>query len=598
MRVSDKNPIVLAVESGAPGPRGTVRVAADGLSAIVDPASGRVSDVAVRSDDAPASSAIEWPITDAATVLSGGRQAFVDGLSDAAGEPCVKILQELRPPGQGVRETKLPPLRFPAGHGRLSVMSPLEEDGEHALRFVLADERRAYMVIQRPPPAVATAVPVPGATHALVHGSRGFAVGPTRALVSADGGASWSDIPPPRGFAAAVAALARPQDAHLLVSPFGAGVGELVRVGWGPPEPPPPDGPPPGATPVPLEDREDPAPALVCTSAGPSASPPPKGKRVDVLLQRALGAELARLGATGHPTITQGDAAGFTPSIAFSFDDTARVWVAGWLDSFDLGAAPRTWSTSTPAWATSTPWLTLLASQGGRALIEIVAGDHRMLVRVDPPATTETAETTKAAANQGELGAAAARRGPLAWVDGGELVLCRWGEGPRVVLPFPGSNTLVSAEDPVPGGIVIRTLDPAFGAYRLLPYPAPGAPVAPPNLDGWTRFDARLRAPRPPPRVRQEALRRERPRARPPAPRAHRRHRPAHRRGGDLRAAPDRQGGVRRVGVGALRRGRRADVPARGSGGGEGGGRGRGGAAAGVRVALRGGGKTAADVLS
>ncbi len=234
---------------------------------------------------------------------------------------------------------------------------------------------------------------------------------------------------------------------------------------------------------------EDTAPVLVCATAGPTKRAPPKAKPAADLLTAAVGAALKALGARGDVSITAAPPGSFVTSIAFAHDDDAHVWAAGWLDGFDIGAVPHTWSAAAPPWATESASLSTLASTGGKALLAIGSGDRTMLVRVEPDGAYETAEVPTFSM-QGQLGIAAARRGPFAWIDGSDLVLWRWGEGPHRVLTFAGAAANLSAEDPVPGGLVIRALDPSLGVYRILPYPAPGERLPPLGLDGWTRFDA------------------------------------------------------------------------------------------------------------
>ena len=298
MRGSEQNPFVLAVDDGGEAPHGMVRVGADGLVALVDIGRARLTDVAA-GDNNWSSEATRRPSPGdhPMSALSGGRQATVQGVWDDGGEPHVEVYQR-----GGI--VKHPSVRFPGAHGKISLLCPIEEDKDHALHFVLGDENGAYVVIQRSAAVPAAAIAIPGARYALLHGAHGIAVGPGRALVSADGGATWSDVPPPRGLDEEVAALAASPGTDMVVSAYGARVGNLVRVGWGPAEPPPPGGPPEGVVPVPDGGPEETAPALVCADGRPlegraaeaqGRRRPPQGRR----RRRAEGARRER-GRLGH----------------------------------------------------------------------------------------------------------------------------------------------------------------------------------------------------------------------------------------------------------------------------------------------------------
>ncbi len=484
MRGSEQNPFVLAIDDGGAEAGGRVHVSADGLVALVDIAHTRVTGVAGGDKSwGTDTSTRPAPGDHVTSGLSGGRQATVQGIWDDAGEPHVEVSQR-----SGT--VKHPLIFFAKGHGKLSLLSPIEEDKDHALHFVLGDENGAYVVIQRSAAVPAAAIPIPGARYALLHGAHGIAVGPGHVLVSSDGGATWADVPPPRGLDQEVAALGKSAGADIVVSPYGARVGNLVRVGWGPAEPSPPEGPPESVVAVPDDGPEPAAPTLVCTTPGHSPGAPPGAQSIDALLKAAVGAALKASGASADVLVTAGPAGSFVTSIAFAHDDAAHVWAAGWLDKFDIGAVPRTWSAPAPPWASENASLTTLAYKGGKALLSIASSDRTMLVRVEPDGAYETAEVPSALSIQNQIGVAAARRGPLAWIEGSDLMLWQWGEDPRSVLTFAGAAANLSAEDPVPRGLVIRELDPGFGVYRILPYPAPGERLAPLGLEGWTRFDA------------------------------------------------------------------------------------------------------------
>ena len=491
MRVSEQNPLALAVDTGVTDSGGMARVQDNRVRARVDVRTGRVVDVEGVDPSARAlePDIVRWPEPRyQQTVLSNGKRAWVAGLggNDPETEPHVEIQAK----GQN---KKLPPVRFSDPHERLQVMSPIEEDAEHGLHFVLADQHRAFMVIQRPPSEPATAVPIPGASWALVHRAHGFAVGSGHALVTSDGGASWSDIPLPPGLAEVIDARDT-EWVPMAVSAFGARIGDFIRVGWGPPEPPPPPGPPADVTPVPpAEPAGSGETALSCTSGSSTKGPPPSSAQARTVLADAVTSVLKRLGGTGYPSFGLGNPGSFQPSAVFAHDERLRVWVTGWIDSRVIGATPHVWTSAPPAWATPNAWLDTLTASEGHAAFSIESGDRTLLVRVEPDGTADTAEVARTSGVlnlQGESGVGAARRGPMAWIDGGKLMLWPWGEPPRAALSIPGAVSLLSTGDPVPGGFPVIAIERGFGAYALLPLPGPGGSFAPPGVDGWTRFDA------------------------------------------------------------------------------------------------------------
>ena len=185
--------------------------------------------------------------------------------------------------GPDGKERHLAPIAFAPSRGYGRVQSPIEEDADRSLRFVIEDGDGPFAVVVPSSREGAQAHRVPDAVVARLHAGRGIAVGEGRVLASLDGGASWTAVPasPAVLEAASRVAAAYEDPGQLAVSEGGAKVGSVLRIGWGPSDAAPPAAPAVDqvATPLILEPAQ-PAPsaphqALTCTSQGPVTGTPP-----------------------------------------------------------------------------------------------------------------------------------------------------------------------------------------------------------------------------------------------------------------------------------------------------------------------------------
>src|SRR5262249_39744598 len=126
--------------------------------------------------------------------------------------------------GPDGKEHHLAPISFTPSRGYARAQSPIEEDSDRTLRFVVEDGEGPYAIAVAPARAGGPARRIPDAIAARLHAGRGIAVGDGHVLASLDGGATWSEVPATAAVleAASIASGAYEDPGQLAVSELGA----------------------------------------------------------------------------------------------------------------------------------------------------------------------------------------------------------------------------------------------------------------------------------------------------------------------------------------------------------------------------------------
>ncbi len=248
-----------------------LRVSPSGGAMLLAPCSNDEAGAAcVRQPDGKWKTiAVEGDLTErGAGPLADGRVAFLRGMfdNDEAPEPApeggIKPTAAAAAPsadeenahskrlhvsivGLDGKEHHLAPIGFSPVRGYVRVQSPIEEDTDRTLRFVIEDGEGPFAVVVPPGSESPQVHRIPDAVAARLHAGRGIAVGEGRVLASLDGGATWSEVPaaPPVLEAVTLAAATYEDAGELAVSELGAKVGSMLRLGWGPSDALPEAGP-------------------------------------------------------------------------------------------------------------------------------------------------------------------------------------------------------------------------------------------------------------------------------------------------------------------------------------------------------------------
>jgi hypothetical protein len=463
------------------------------------------------------------PIEHGAGPLADGRVAFVRGLDEgdlpegqeggpaAAEREWTPAIVTIDKSGS---ERRLSPLTFTDRPSpRLAVVSPIEEDEDHTLRFVLSDnEDGLFAVVQPPAREGASPQRLARVAYARIHAGRGIAVGDGRVVASPDGGGTWTEIAIPERARRAltdIGATYFDEPGTFMVSEVGAKLDTQLRLGWGPGEPPsePKVAEPSAklaARPLPPVAPEK---VLTCSSAaGAAPGTPPllgpteigslffkgkppkseKGKRVIV-----SNASPGRAGMLDTVAVLE-EQGSDKPG------DLPKTWTLRWMDPAEVGAKPRSWSGAPPK---GTPWgssLRMAAASGGRAFFSLRAGGKYVLLRVKPAGGVETAEVNYERVPSGDVMFGSDAGEPIVWLHESSVVVWRLGEAPRIIanVGVRGAGMLGQpSRDGVP--ILLSFNDVAL--VSTLPIPAlPKAaapsktdatalppPIPPLSLDSW-----------------------------------------------------------------------------------------------------------------
>lgn len=456
--------------------------------------------------------------------LADGRVALVRGLDEgdlAEGDPNGPAAEREWSPtivtiDKSGQERRLASLSFTEPPSpRLSAVSPIEEDVDHTLRFVLADNDGAlYSVVQPAGREETSPQRLPRVAHARIHAGKGIAVGEGRVIASPDGGGTWTEVAMPERARRAltdIGATYFEEPGTLMVSEVGAKLDTQLRLGWGPGEPAPePKVSEPSAKlaarPLPPVAPEK---VLHCSSAGGVApgSPP------------LLGAsEIANFFYKGKPPKSEkgkrvnlstfgGGRAGMLDTIAVLEEtgsdkpgDLPRTWSIRWMIPADVGAKPRSWSGAPPK---GTPWgssIRMAAASGGRALLSLRAGGKYLVMRVKPTGGVETAEVDYERLPSSDVMFGSDAGEPIVWLHDTSVVVWLSGEQPRIIANVGGRGARMLGQ-PSRDGVPVLLSYNDTALISTLPIPtlpktlktskadadasAPPPPVPPLSLDSW-----------------------------------------------------------------------------------------------------------------
>ncbi len=476
--------------------------------------------------------------------LADGRVAFLRGMFDGDEAPSPAPSSPApAPPGDDAQlrrlhvavagpdgvERALAPIAFTPSRGYVRVQSPIEEDPDRTLRFVIEDGEGPFAVSLPPGHDLAQARHVPDAAAARLRAGRGVAVGEGRVLASLDGGGVWSDLSAPPGVldAARAAAASYDDPDQLAVSEVGAKIGPMLRIGWGPeataPEPPPHDGRPATGAPL-LAARPSPAaPAeqtLACASQGAIAGTPPLAGSTQVKQLLAgpadrhahpLSDPAGRVGAAapiGSPEASSGTRhetslwssgrAGMLDTLALLDEEgpagasAPEKWTVRWHDPTELGGRVRSASLPSPKGAAFGTSLRFASASGGRALFALRSGGKLRLVRVRPSGAAEAVEVGNDLIPFNEVAFGEGKSEAIAWIRDTKVIVWLPGERPRAIARI-GTHATRLAGAPTAAGVPLLLAGSDWSLLRTPPVPPldrPGASLdpAPLSLDGWTRL--------------------------------------------------------------------------------------------------------------
>lgn len=369
---------------------------------------------------------------------------------------------------------------------RLSVVSPIEEDADHTLRFVLADDDGSlYSVVQ--PPGREGAVPqrIPRVSHARIRAGKGIAVGEGRVVASPDGGSTWTEVAMPERSRRALTDIGTSyfdEPGTLMVSEIGAKLDTQLRIGWGPgePAPEPKVAEPAGklaARPLPSLSPEK---VLTCSSAAgvvPGSPPPLGASEIASLFYKGKPPKSEKGKRVSLSTASTGRA-GMLDTLAILEEqgsdksgDPPRTWSIRWMNPAEVGAKPRSWSGPPPK---GTPWgssLRLAAASGGRALFSLRAGGKYLLLRVKPTGGIETAEVDYERMPSSDVMFGSEAGEPIVWFHDTSVVVWLSGEQPRVIANVGGRGVRMLGQ-PTRGGVPVMLSYNDTALVSTLPIPA------------------------------------------------------------------------------------------------------------------------------
>ena len=429
--------------------------------------------------------------------------------------------------GPDGKERHLAPIGFAPSRGYARVQSPIEEDADHSLRFVVEDGDGPFAVVVPSSKEGAQAHRVPDASVARLHAGRGIAVGEGRVLASLDGGASWSAVPasPPVLEAASRVAASYEDPGQLVVSEGGARVGPMLRLGWGPPDAAAEPGPSqvadaPGTvllTPGPAAPSGPGGPSLLeCTSRGPVKGTPLL--EASAQLRQLLGGDPSTPGSGPRPSVKGGvrrESAAWSSTRGGSLDalDTVALleeegpdapgsapakWTLRWFDPLELGGKVRSASLPAPRGATWGTTLRFAAASAGHALFALRSVGKVRLIRVKPGGT-EIVEIPADGIPAGDVSFGEGRSEAIAWIRETQVMVWLPGERPRAIARL-GTHASRTLGAPTAAGVPLLLGGADWSLLRTLPVPPldhgaassasaePSASLAPPSLDGWTRL--------------------------------------------------------------------------------------------------------------
>lgn len=467
--------------------------------------------------------------------LADGRVAFVRGLEEGdegssdgdgafaaraegegagdegrtAGRPSIVAIDK------SGKERRVATLNMDRGERELRVMSPIEEDADHTLRFVLADEEGVFAVAQHPDHEGASPQRISQATHARLHAGRGIAIGEGRVLSSADGGSTWIEAPTPARVREALADVTGSiidEPGAFVVSEIGAKLDTQLRIGFGQADALSEARPAEAKVTLGERQERDTSPEkerlLSCKSAGAATSIAPlaAASELTAFFTKGKPPQKPQKGKNVRTSQALTGRAGMIDTLAVleeqstdKLGDPPKSWSIRWVDSSEIGAKVRTWSGAPPkgaAWGTT---LRTAYAWGGRALFSLRSGKQQYLIRVKSSGASDVVAVDSALIPTAEVEFGAEKSDVIAWVHDTSIVVWLPGEAPRTIATIGGRSTRALGQ-PTKDGVPVLLSFNDVALMSTLPIPPtakaaagskePSPPAPPPpvaiTLDGWT----------------------------------------------------------------------------------------------------------------
>lgn len=399
--------------------------------------------------------------------------------------------------GDGHKEERIATISF-RSHGDLRVQSPIQEDSEHNLHLILADDEGVYSVVQPMDKEARAPQRLEGITEARLRGSRGIAVGLEGIRATTDGGRTWAGLPLPsraRDTLAQIESIAT-DPTTFGVSEVGMLLDKTVRIGWGTtdnieePIEPVFDTTLPSISRVAAPER-----TLACTVEANVQGTPPLGSTS--MITSLLGKKTPAPKGTRRTAATTSSTRDGVMGAMANFDEEGpdkpgslpAKWTFSWLDPVELGGKPRTWTGPPPK---DTPWgaqLRGVVASGARAVFTVRVGNKNILLRTKNGGGIETAEVGSDVLPSNDAVFGTDKGEPIAWTRDNALVVWVSGEAPRIIghVSYRSSRSL---GEPTKDGVPVMLSAQDWSALRVFPIPAldkkgpAPAPLAP-TLDGW-----------------------------------------------------------------------------------------------------------------
>jgi hypothetical protein len=392
-------------------------------------------------------------------------------------------------------EKVLAPLGSHAGEA-LSLRSPIEEDGDHSLRFTAIDDTGGLAFVARPGSEPAEPRKVAGAFDILLRGQRGAAVTSEGIALTTDGGASWvvratEGNDEMKDWIATIV----PQDRSTFnVGEVGARIGGAVRIGWGA-EQKSAQGAPSAALVELKSTRPKPHEAnmMSCSSQGAAqVTSPPLGSAG---IRELLGGGKAPKGVK-RVTSTWTGGRSVLDTVAI-LDEEGKEgaseptkWTLRWYDPTAIGDKPRTWSGAPPKGIELGTQVRNLAASGPRVMFSARGGGPKgkhFVARLKG-STLETAELSpELVPSSYDAPAFAEGSETVAWLRETYLVVWPAGGAPHAIARVaPGASRTLST--PTKDGVSLLVASNDWAIERTILFGAADKTSGPPpalTLDGW-----------------------------------------------------------------------------------------------------------------
>lgn len=401
---------------------------------------------------------------------------------------------------------------------QLFVQSPIEEDEDHTLRFVLSnDEGEVFSVVQAPGADGVAPQHIPDVNFARLHGGRGLALSERRAMATVDGGLTWNTIDladhVQRFLSSGSVGYLADEPGVFTVSEVGAKIDTQLRIGWGAPQEMPH---------IPQSEAKETLPSrpskpvngsnvIQCTSTKTAVAgiPPLKGSyEISELFPRpktAAGAK-AKAPTSSFSTAPMGrfGMLDTVASLEELFDkpkEPPKTWNIKWLNSYETGAKAQSVSGPAPKGASTGTLMRMAAGMGKRALFMLRSGGKNWLFRVKAQGGSESIEIDNDRLPTGDIVFGTDASDIIAWSHDNYVVAWPAGEVPRIIANVGGRaqrSLGVPTKEGVPmllsfndiallGNLpMVAVPKPEKGSAEKPPATIKLPPPAPVSLEGWT----------------------------------------------------------------------------------------------------------------